>query len=371
MNPRERLMTALRRGTPDRVPVCTHELVGFNTAAFENRDPSYRTLMDLIREKTDCVAMWNPQSDNTLVESAHPCPTTSETVREGNTTVTRTRLETPAGPLTSTRSVVDGIHTVWHTEHWCKSTDDVDRALSVPYVPVTYDFSDFDRIRGEVGDNGIIMASIADPLLAAADLMDFADFTIWAAMDTDHFASTVERLHARIMENLRRMLAGGLVDLYRIVGPEYATPPFLPPELFRRFVVPYVAEMVELIHSHGAMVRLHCHGRIGQVLEMMLDTGADALDPCEAPPSGDVALDEVKRRVGHRMCVFGNIQLNTLEGGTERDVEDAVRRCMAEAKEGGGYVIMPTAAPINTPLSAQTERNYRVFIDTALELGAY
>lgn len=48
-----------------------------------------------------------------------------------------------------------------------------------------------------------------------------------------------------------------------------------------------------------------------------------------------------------------------------------VRRCMEAAKPGGGYVIMPTAAPINVPLSAQTEANYLAFIDEAIAYGGY
>ena len=39
---------------------------------------------------------------------------------------------------------------------------------------------------------------------------------------------------------------------------------------------------------------------------------------------------------------------------------------MRSAKEGGRYVIMPTAAPINEDLSPVTERNYEVMIETAL-----
>ena len=38
---------------------------------------------------------------------------------------------------------------------------------------------------------------------------------------------------------------------------------------------------------------------------------------------------------------------------------------------GGGYVMMPTAAPIDEPLSPRTERNYFEWIDAGLTYGAY
>ena len=44
---------------------------------------------------------------------------------------------------------------------------------------------------------------------------------------------------------------------------------------------------------------------------------------------------------------------------------------MQAAKRGGGYIILPTAAPINTPLATKTQDNYLTFIDTALEFGRY
>jgi uroporphyrinogen-III decarboxylase len=371
MNSRERLLTAIRCGMPDRVPVSTYELVGHNRAAWENNDASYARLMDAIRARTDCVCMWNPDCDAKLFESAHPAEIRTEQWREGDVTVCRTSAQTPRGPLTRTTRVVDGVHTVWQTEHWCKSTEDVDAAMSVPFEPVTYDRAGFAGIRDELGGNGIVMATVGDPLLNAADLMGFEDYTMWAMTETEHFARTVAAMHERGMENLRRMLDAGVADLYRVVGPEYATPPFLPPEMFARFIVPYVRDMTELIHARGGLVRLHCHGRIGQVLDHILATGADAIDPCEAPPDGDIALAAVKQRLAGRMCVFGNIQLKLLEHGAPAQVGAEVAACMDAAKAGGGYVLMPTAAPINTPLSPATERNYMAYIEAAERLRDY
>lgn len=129
--------------------------------------------------------------------------------------------------------------------------------------------------------------------------------------------------------------------------------------------------MVELVHSFGAKVRLHCHGKIGRVLDMIAATGTDAIDPCEPPPDGDIALAEVKRWVGDRLRVFGNLELKLLEHELAQEVEAAVKLCMDSAKAGGRYVIMPTAAPINVPLARKTEENYIRFIDAAVEHGRY
>jgi hypothetical protein len=374
MNSRERLLAVINGQIPDRVPISTYELVGYNSRAWENHEPSYARLMDVIRAETDCICMWNPASNAVFLASAYPVSLDVETVREGHTTVTRRVIHTPQGDLTSTTKVLDGLHTMWlwHVERPCKNTADVSKALSVPYVPLAYDPSDYARIKREVGDRGIIMASLSDPLLMAADLMEFGAYTVWAMTETPHFARTVEAMHERCMENLRRMLDANVADLYRICGPEYATPPYLPPALFQRFVVPYVTAMVDLVHSRGASVRFHCHGKIRQVLDMIVATGADGLDPCEGPPDGDIPLAALKARLKDTgVSIFGNLQLKLLEHGTAEEVEAAVKACMRAAKAGSGYVIMPTAAPINIPLEKRAEENYLRFIDTALAYGSY
>ena len=371
MNSRERILMALNGGIPDRVPVSTYELVGYNSRAWENWEPSYSRLMESIRERTDCICMWNPVSNESFLGSSVQLDMEVARVRDGGMIVTRRLLHAPLGNLSQTEKVADDVRTVWRTERWCKSIDDVEAALAVPYVPLEYDGSDLSRIRAEVADNGIVMSSVGDPLLHAAELMGFGDFTVWAMTETAHFARTIEILSERVLENLSRMLDAAQVDLYRICGPEYATPPFLPPHLFDRFVEPHVSEMVRLIHGRGAKARLHCHGRVSKVLDAIARTGADGLDPCEPPPDGDISLVDVKGRVGHCMCLFGNLELKLLETGTAEAVGEAVHQCMRAAKHGGGFVFMPTAAPINVPLAPQTEANYMRFIDAALEGGQY
>ncbi len=371
MTSRQRLLTALDGGVPDRVPVSTYELVGFNSRSFENQEPSYRRLMDAIRERSDCVAMWEPQSDARFLCSSHAVEIDEERTREGNRTTTKRTIHTPKGDLTQTLLVMDDVKTVWEVEHLCKCPEDVDKALSVPYEPVTFDARDHARIQAEVGERGIVMTSTGDALLLAVELMEFGEATVWAMTETEHFAKVVQELHERYMENVRAMLDAQVVDLYRICGPEYATPPYLPPSFFERFVLQYDRELVDLIHSRGAKVRLHSHGKIGSVLDYIAATGADALDPCEAPPDGDIELADVKRRVGDRMAIFGNVELKVLESGTEEDVRRNVRACMDAAKAGGGYVLMPTAAPINIPLSPRTEANYLAYLDAAEEYGRY
>ncbi len=376
---RRRLLAALSGATPDRVPINTYELAGCNSLDWYNQQPSYRPLMDYIRAHTDCITNWNPRpaTDRYTCEERFLCSdypveieTRSDTVGQFQRT---TRVcHTPKGDLRSVTQAAPDVYTTWQAEHWCKTTADVDNALSVPYEPARYDASDLPRVQAELGEHGLVMASVGDPAYLAADLMSFQDYLMWAFEEPEHFARTVAIVAERVMENLRRQLDCCVLDLYRIVGPEYFTPPYLPPAMFQRFVLPHVTEMARLIHARGARVRLHCHGKMGQVLDLILETGCDGIDPCEPPPDGDIELAEVKRRCQARgVSVWGNLELKLLEQSAPAQVRAEVRKIMDQAKAGGGFVLMPTAAPINVSLPPQTEANYKAFIEAGLEFGSY
>lgn len=371
MTARERLMCVLNGELPDRVPVSTYELCGYNSLSFENQDPTYGELMQLIRSYSDAIAMWEPASDETICLTAAPIDCTTEESEEDGVRICRRRLRTERGELTNTTKTTPGIYTVWQTEHWCKTSEDVDAMLSIPYVPLTWSDRDFPRISAEVGENGILMSTVPDAFCTAMELMSLSDALIWAMTEPEHFAAAIRELHRRTMENLHRMLECCPVELYRIVGSEYCTPPYLPPELYQQLLLPCIREMVEEIHAYGKKTRIHSHGNIRQVLEFMLQTGADALDPCEPPPDGDITLAEIKEQTQGKMTLFGNLELHVLERGTADDVREAVRTAMQQGKPGGRFVLMPTASPINTPLSPVTLSNYRVFLETAREMGEY
>lgn len=377
---RQRLLTALSCGIPDRVPINTYEMPARNHADWYWQQPSYAQLMQFIRDHTDAITNWNVgiQRDTYMTDtgrilcSGYPVPMDVTTEQQGTTTRKTTILHTPKGDLRTICEYDPSVHTTWRIEHWCKNMEDVDKALSVPYEPLTYTDAGLAEVRTELGDHGLIMSSLGDPAYLVADLMSFQDYVMWLYEDTEHFAHAVEVVAARVQQNLSNMLDAAVVDLYRICGPEYMTPPYARPEMFERFMVPHVRAMTDLIHQRGGKVRLHCHGKIAQVLDLFFETGCDGTDPCEPPPDGDLPLDEVKRRCAARgVSVWGNLELKLLEHGTAAQVRATIIECLQQAKAGGGYVMLPTAAPINVPLAEKTAHNYRVFIETALEYGQY
>lgn len=367
MNSRERLLNCLLGKPTDRVPISTYELVGYNRDAWENNEPSYQLLMDVVRQKTDCLYMAQP--DWIMPEQQYK---TTETWRDGNSTYTRTILHTSSGNLERLIRQDDDVHTYWTLKHFLEEEADIDKYLSLPYEPPKLDFNSFCQQADYLGDRGLMMISVADPICDAAGLFSMADFLVLAKTQTKEISYFLDALFARQQEQLRQILTENVNDVvFRICGPEYATPPFLPPEMFELMVMVYLFPLCRQIRDAGAIPRIHCHGRIGQILEQFAKTEVLALDPLEPPPDGDIELSEIKRKYGNQFCLMGNIELHELENGTPERIDYLVRKAITDAGKNGRFVLMPTAAPINIPLSPKTQANYLQMIESGLKYGTY
>lgn len=369
MTSTQRLLAVLTGKMPDRVPISTYELVGHNPDSFENTEPSYRPLMDFIREHTDCIYMTGIDVPN-MADSR--CMKVQKWDEAGSHWK-KVTYDAGGRTLTKVTSRTDDVHTTWTRKHWCGDLEDAGVLLDRPVEFGKADFGALTAAWVRLGDDkGLPLISLADPLCELAELFEFGEFTVLAMTETDTIVKYLDQIHERRLAELGLMLAGPVKNtVWRIVGPEYAAPPYMPPELFRRFVTPYVSQYVRMIHSAGAFARLHVHGKIGRLLDQFIEMGVDATDPVEPPPDGDATVSKVKAAIGDRVCLMGGIELKFLENNDEKSVEKLTRQIMAEGKPGGRFVIMPTAAPINVPLSPQTDRNYRRFIQTALETGQY
>ena len=368
MNSKERLLNVLQGKKTDRVPVSTYELVGWNTNSFENQEPSYKRLMDYIRKNTDCMYMIDSG-----YEPFNGIEGKEESWAEGDSVFTRHTIPTPKGDLTKLLRVDKNIHTTWTLEHLFKTPEDMDKYLSLNFVPREPVLTDYYKAKKELGeDKGMVLFSIADPVCELAGNFEFSEFTIQSVLNKEkikHFLDVIFEMHYAYLEKL---LNSGIKDcLFRICGPEYCTPPYLSPEYFRDFIVEYDKKLIELIRKKGMYSRIHSHGKIGKVVDLIGEMGPDALDPVEPIPDGDISLKDVKERIGSKICLMGNMELKYLEFCTGNEIDTKVKEMMDAAKENGRFVIMPTAAPINVPLSSKTEQNYIKFIDAALKYGEY
>ena len=360
MTSRERILNCIYRRPTDRTPISLYELCGFDEDSWAYKEPSYAKLMRVIREETDCILMADPG----YIDKQTTMHSSSE--RTGVSLITDTEWVTPRGTFHRRIRQDDNIITTWTLEPFLKSQEDVEKLLSFDWDPPEVEMAYFQEKKKRLGDNGVMMMTLSDPVCQAAELMGMDEFLVLAISEPDFMTCFLDMLYERQLETLKRICRQDVQDvIFRICGPEYCTPPYLPPRLFTRYVTRYIKEYCAVIHAAGGISRVHSHGKVRLVLDDIVETGAMCVDPLEAPPDGDIGLAEVKEKYGDSLILFGNIQLKDLENKTREEVCEITRQAMTDGAPGGGFILMPTATPINIPLRPETERNILAMIETA------
>ena len=114
----------------------------------------------------------------------------------------------------------------------------------------------------------------------------------------------------------------------------------------------------------GAALFFHSDGNIWPILEDLIAIGFDAIHPID-PTSMDIR--EVKKRVGKKLAVMGNIHTDLLPRGTPEEVRELTKKTIREIAPGGGFAL---GSGNSVPEWARFE-NYQAMRETALTYGAY
>ena len=113
----------------------------------------------------------------------------------------------------------------------------------------------------------------------------------------------------------------------------YHSGPMFSPAVFRELFLPRLRRATARISVPWIF---HSDGNLFPVLDDLLTLGMSGLHPIE-PEAMDLA--EVKRAVGRRACLIGNVSVDLLARGTPAQVEAAVEEALAAGSPGGGYML--------------------------------
>ncbi|MBW2635698.1 MAG: hypothetical protein JRE14_16610 [Deltaproteobacteria bacterium] len=138
------------------------------------------------------------------------------------------------------------------------------------------------------------------------------------------------------------------------------------PDQFKTFIHPYNRKLVDRAHAAGLKVVRHSDGNLWPILDMLLESGYDGLNPLE--PQAGMLLKKVKNYCGDRLCLLGNIDCqDLLPNGTPEQVKEAVRTAIADAADGGGLIICSS----NTLHPGVDPDNCIAMFEATRELGGY
>ncbi len=193
-----------------------------------------------------------------------------------------------------------------------------------------------DNIREMSGDKYFLLMH-GDATYSIPDGNHMLDFSYKIADEPEKLK---EQAQARVDAALKRAETfkqhGGLDGFALCADYCLNTGPFLSPNQFSEFVTPYLAKLIQGYRDMGFYTIKHTDGNIMPILDQLVQANPHALHSLD--PQAGVDIAEVKRLVGDKVCLIGNVNCGALDTGTDEEVAHSVRYALQSGMPGGGYI---------------------------------
>ena len=362
MNHKQRLLTALNGGRPDRLPVTTHHVMpyflkqtmgGIDNEAFfaefgldpivwivpHRADASRGDYLNPDQEEPGFLASEQIENDTWKIRK--------KTIAQDAYDTTRYFFDTPKGTLSMVLQSDE--QTSWVSEHVIKENKDIDLIGEFITQPLC-DVSAVNEVAEAWSQRGLVRGHICcfdifgqPGCWQDACCLVGTERLIVATFDDPPWVHTLLTILKERKLAFVRSLEEAQYDILELGGGDASTT-VISPRLFREFVAPYDVELIKAAHKAGQRISYHTCGGMMPILEDIADMQPDAMETfTPVGMGGDVDLAEAKRRIGDKVCMIGGFdQFHFFMGCTAEDTKNEVRRCFEAAGPDGGYILSPS-----------------------------
>ena len=362
MTSKERMLTAIEGGVPDRLPVTTHHVMpyfldkymdGISDSEFFKYfglDPIVWTVPHKPDESKG--QYYEPDHDGTGFLESRRISTDSwkiqcQDIPDPNYKTVRYDIVTPKGVLTTV--LQSNEYTAWVSEHLIKEKSDIEMIAEYVTAP-TCDVEAVNARADEFGDNGLIRGHVCcfdifgqPGCWQDACCLVGAEKMMMATFDDAKWVHELLGILQKRKKGFIESLKGARYDILELGGGDASTT-VISPEIFNDFVAPYDSELIEAAHEAGQRIVYHTCGGMMPILEDIATMKPDAMETFTPPEmGGDVDLAEAKRRIGDKVCMIGGFnQVHYLKDCSPEKTRAHVKDCFEQAGANGGYILAPS-----------------------------
>ncbi len=191
-------------------------------------------------------------------------------------------------------------------------------------------------VRETSGDTYFVMATgDATWAVPPGDLME--EFCWRLADDPQGLKDEAARRVDAALERAAAVRRAGVLDGWALCADYcFNTGPFLSPALFAEHIAPFLARLIAGYREMGFYAIKHTDGNIMPILDQLVAARPHALHSLD--PQGGVDMAEVKRLVGDRVCLIGNVNCGLIDTGSEEEYLASARYALRSGMPGGGYI---------------------------------
>ena len=332
MNNRERFMTALKLGQPDRVAIFD---LGFNE----------ESILNVGKHFTSDLPPLKPMADCTLEELVKLFGVQIKFTRELDLDALNTVFFTGRKRIPGTEDLLQDRYGIVYKLSRHGEPFPVDGPVKEPadlkkfkvMIPNQADFGLLKFVRATLPERAVLLTlpgtfRFSWSVLGAMEklLLNYVidpDFALELARITTDFAKGV--VEVAIKEGAEVIILEG--DL------AHKTNTLMSPDQYRKFIKPFHREIVETSHKGGIPIIKHTDGNLWPILDDLLEVGFDGIHPIQPQC---MEIKEVKEHLRGKACVIGNIDCTyLLPFGKKEEVVESVKETIRKAAPGGGYIL--------------------------------
>jgi uroporphyrinogen decarboxylase len=218
-------------------------------------------------------------------------------------------------------------------------------------------FRIIDRIR-ETGQDRYFIMMHGDATYGIPDGNEMVEFSCRLIDEPDAVKREASEKVQRALEKGCRFRKHGGLNGHALCSDYcFNDNPFLSPDQFSEFVAPYLRELVQGYRSMEYYVIKHTDGNIMPILDQLVDAGPHALHSLD--PQGGVDIAKLKKTIGDKVCLIGNVDCGLMDTGTDEAVAASARYALQHGMPGGGYIFSTS----NCVYSGMQLRRYEQILD--------
>jgi len=349
MNARERILTAISRGKPDRVPIYLWLAPHLEKRLLEERgveDVEESLNMDL---RFVQYAAEPEEIDFSPYAAGYPPDTWIDSWGVGYQPV--------------------GFYHFTNTYHPMKDFKMIEEIAQYPFPQRDADLPAMHQRVDEIHARGLAACSQYErgPWEKAMYLMGMEQIMMRLYTHPEAIAFLLDRI-SDVNARIAAAYAEAGVDIIWFgddLGAQNG--PLMKPDMWRTFIKPNDVKLIKAARAVKPEIRIAMHscGAVTWALDDLVEMGIDCVQSLQ-PEANDLA--EIKRLYGDRLSFWGGIgSQSTLSHGTVEEVKNSVKNRVESLGEDGGYICAPShVIEPEAPLE-----NLYAFIEAVETYGVY
>ena len=174
-------------------------------------------------------------------------------------------------------------------------------------------YEQFEAYDAAVGDRGLPMVMIGDIPFHwfLKDLAGYEQGYLQLFDYPDKAERLLETLHQVLKERMWPIAAQSPATLL-LHGAHFSSQT-TPANYFKEYMLPYMSEVADYMHSHGKKIAHHADNDTSEILDLLKQTGYDMQECFVTSPMVPCTLEQAKRTLANDVVIFGGIPSVILE----------------------------------------------------------